>query len=320
MQPRSYALGLVAAATGLIAGVVGANLLIDPQGVFGTGLVPTAFNANSRYQMFVAYKKTAGRYDGLVFGSSRAANFPLDELGWKSNSVRYASFAVNAGQITDHLPVLEYVVTQKAARREPLRAVFLLLDIDNFKARSVTNRFIQTMLAPEVSGESAARFWWKNLTAIQFRAWRNSLQQIGRDSQTAPRAVAAEIAAQAVDRRSEGADFAQQLRILDRFVSLCRERGIALIVATSPLSGLNAAGRDPRELSDTVERISRIVPVWDFTQSDWLADQPQLWYDDLHFEPEVGRMMLARIFGDAMPPEWADFGRLVRPPSSATAP
>ena len=50
---------------------------------------------------------------------------------------------------------------------------------------------------------------------------------------------------------------------------------------------------------------------WDFTGADWLSDNPSYWLGDTaHFSPEVARMMLARIFGEPMPPGWERFGRL----------
>jgi hypothetical protein len=319
MTPRRYALRTIALLFGFFFSIVGVNLVIDPQGVFGTGLIPTTRDANSRYHTFAAYKQAAERYDGLAFGSSRAHSVPLDHLNRRTHGVNFASFAVNSGQITDHLPVLEYVVRQKATKGEPLRAVFLLIDADNFGVRSWTNRTIQSMLPPELTGESAGRFWWKNLTAIQPGAWRDSLRQFKRGPQASPSVPGQALLNRSAEPLPGRAELALQLKMLERFVALCREHGVSLTVATTPLNRGNASWSDQDSLAEVVEQISRIVAVWDFSRTEWLAGQPRFWLDTSHFNPEVGLMMLSRIFGGPMPPEWADFGELVRP-STAKAP
>ena len=63
----------MAAAFAAFLAVVAANLAIDPQMVFGTGLFGASLNPNDRYQRFLEYEANADRYDGLLLGSSRVA-------------------------------------------------------------------------------------------------------------------------------------------------------------------------------------------------------------------------------------------------------
>ena len=74
--------------------------------------------------------------------------------------------------ITDHLPALEYVLRDKAARGEKIKAALLLIDIDTFGKLPATNVNIDSFLPPELSGEHPARFWWRYLTVFQLRMWR----------------------------------------------------------------------------------------------------------------------------------------------------
>ena len=85
-----------------------------------------------------------------------------------------ANFSVNYGMVTDHLPVLEYLIREKAARGERLRSVLLMVDVDHFGKAPWTNSNLDGFLPPEVSGEHPARFWWRYLTAFQFRVWRTT--------------------------------------------------------------------------------------------------------------------------------------------------
>src|SRR5262245_55039973 len=68
MHPRTYALTLVAAGLSLFVGVVGANLILDPQYVFNTGLFSPTVHWNSRYARLTAYREAPQQYNGLLFG------------------------------------------------------------------------------------------------------------------------------------------------------------------------------------------------------------------------------------------------------------
>src|SRR5262249_30701097 len=93
-----------------------------------------------------------------------------------------------------------------------------------------------------------------------------------------------------------------------------REHGIRLTVATAPLNpALVALYDDASEFEEAVERISQVVPLWDFSLPAWPANRPELWRDLTHFRPELGRMMLDRMFDHAAPSAPKDFGRLRQP-------
>jgi hypothetical protein len=339
MHPRTYALSFVTLAAGLFLAVVGMNLAIDTQGVFGTGLLGKPLNPNVRYQRFVAYTTASNRYDGLLFGSSRAFDLlnPLQGM----DGATFADFAVQFGMITDHLPVLEYALREKAGKHERLRAVFLLLDADSIGDRPKTNRYLSTLLAPPVTGESRLRFWWRYLAAIQIGTWRGEIVRAWKKARAAEgldaAAASAPGPAEGGEARPAGGvrpnvrepelpeaepasgritarpDYARQLRLLQQFAALCKRHDVRLTVAIAPLSHEEGAKYDPAELTRVIDEVSRIVPVWDFTNSRWLAEHPELWADSRHFAPEVGRLMLARIFGDAALTVPSDFGWLRTP-------
>ena len=144
LAPKRYALALIAAAFTAFATVVAANVLIDPQRVFGLELFPNKRNENLRYARYLAYRKAEPQIGGLMFASSRGSGIPLDILSARSDGVRYADFTVGAGMVTDHLPVLERAIQDKAARGERLQHVFLMLDVDLLGERPSTNRHPQT--------------------------------------------------------------------------------------------------------------------------------------------------------------------------------
>src|SRR5262249_51405558 len=156
-------------------------------------------------------------------------------LSRRFDNLHFANFTVDAGTIADHLPMLEYVVKDKAARHESLRAVFLLLDVDSLGIEPQANRYIRTLHPPELTGERPARFWWRNLRGF---GWRGGRAVVWAAPAIRPRLrpapAAPEQPGQLMDagaeqhaRITDSPHFPRQLGRIQRFVELCREHGIA---------------------------------------------------------------------------------------------
>lgn len=335
MQARNYVLALSAIAVSLFLAVAIANFVIDPTGVFGTSLVPHRAAFNDRYARFSEYRSHPDRYDAVLFGSSRSWLLPFDEMSRHMGDVTLANFGVTVGMLTDHLAVLEYMLHNPPTVGRRIREIFLLLDVDSFGRRPFTNESLGFALPPAVTGESPPHFWWRNLIAIQPRFWRDALRNLVQQrASQAPRPIVQQqratlgmlsifsiaVRAQGLpERRADGDKnaaekitmrplYPQQLELWKRFVDLCRQHDIRLIVALSPLRRENVSNFDRSDLAKLIDDIARVAPVWDFTEAGWVADDGSLWMDESHFTPEVGRMIIARVFGDQMPPQWAAFG------------
>ncbi len=363
MPARRYACHVIFCAFFTFLCVVATNLLIDPQGVFGTGIFGASPNLNFRYASLKNYQKTSDRNDSLLFGSSRARAFSIPALSSRMEGGDFASFWFPDGTLVDFLPFLEYVANQKAAQGKHPKAVFLLLDMDFLGRRlEATHQAIQMMMPPGLPGQSAAEFWWKNLSAVVFRSWINTVKAYlrqapgsgtqARSSDTAfpslyeaatgregfapanvelvadgvPAADNADpSAADNVDPRTGDQlervtmrpDFPRHIQALERIVSLCRDNHIELVIATSPLSVEEMAEYNWTDMAKARDIVSRIAPIWYFSDTGHLLDRPELWDDPSHFKPVVADMMLRRIFGETVPDAWKSFGRYIgRPPAS----
>jgi len=342
VQARTYALTLSAVGLGLFLAVIATNFIINPTGVFGTNIFPRpAFN--DRYAKFNAYQLNRDRYDAVLFGSSRSYGVPFDELSRHMPETTLADFGVTGGTLTDHLAVLEYMLRNPPPAGKSIREIFLLLDADSFGQRPFTDESLQFALPPGLSGESLPHFLWRNLVAIQPKIWRNALKlraeqraaQASGGTGLQPRHLAMSRAislpstaarAQALpeggagdpaapEKITERPLYSLQLDMWRRFVDLCRQHDIRLIATLSPLSRAHESAFDRSDLAKVIDDIVRVAPVWDFTEAGWVAEDRGLWLDTIHFRAEIGRMMIARIFGDSMPPRWTEFGRF-RPQQS----
>ena len=310
MRPKIFASLLLALAGGLFAATAVANVVFDPQGVFSTGVFPQ-LNPNTRYRRFLAYRRAAADVDGLLFASSRGRAFDLVLLARRMGVREVANFSVPFGLLTDHVAFLEYVLRDKARRGERIKAVLLVIDADHFGKAPWTNVNIDSFLPPPVSGETAAYFWWRYLTAFQYRTWQASIAA-KRNSDALSQAEAdrepvAVPAPSHVRAKTPRPDFQHQIALLQRFADLCRDNGVALTVATSPLSGANADALDRDELKFIVAQIGKVVPVWDFTAPSPLARRKDLWLDASHYVEAVGTMMIDRMY---LADSRGEFGRL----------
>jgi hypothetical protein len=328
MRPRPFALALLTAAAAVLAATVAANILLDPQRVFGTPLVGIDENANYRYLRLRQYQAAAGTVDALLFASSRGRAFAPDITAQSMGARAVGKFDVTAGMMTDHLPALQYVLRDKAARGERIKEVLLLLDVDSFGKLPATNVNIDSFLPPEESGEHPVRFWWRYLTVFQLRMWRGMLAERWRGQRSArpmPSLVVAGFgptqlrlaSAMAVPPTVPRAkllvatrpNLAAHVELVRQFAALCRGHGVALTVATTPMRADARSLYEPEDLRGVVERLSRVVPLWDFTEGDRIATNPDYWDDFSHFNGSVAGMMLVRMYGGP-PSSVGDFGVL----------
>jgi len=308
MRARIFVSLTIAGIAAVFGATIAANVLVDPQGVFGSKLVTFHSNPNMRYQALRTYSQSPAAYDAVMFGSSRANAFDLEMLAERFGVRGVVSFAVPFGLLSDHLPALEFLIRDQAQRGDPLKAVFLVLDPDFFGQQPWTNINIDSFLPPPIGGATPVRFWWRYLTVLQFRNWRSDVRDALRGPHDEPAQPRLDLSSPVTLRP----DLARQLSMLERFVTLCREHGIRLVAVTSPLSRTVAERHSGAQLDRVVEEIGRITPVWDFGRPAWLSERPEYWLDRGHYRPIVARMIVDRAFGlETSAPD--DFGHLVGP-------
>jgi hypothetical protein len=210
-----------------------------------------------------------------------------------------------------------------------------------FGTKPWTNVNIDSFLPPEVSPESASRFFWRYLTAFQYRTWRQNLWEPERKAALQPPSSEVPTNPQGVVSTSQqprplqtddsaapqqskpvnsGAsapdpattkivirpDIEHQFALLREFVRVCEQNAISLTIAAAPLKRTN--GTDLNEVHSIVRRIAEIAPIWDFSPPGAATDPLDLWLDGSHFSRQVGSMMIERIY-DGTPK--GEFGELI---------
>jgi hypothetical protein len=350
MTPKSYSITILAGLAAVFFGTMAANIVFDPEYVFRTNIFPKDPNRNERIESLRRYQASAEQTDALLFSSSRGSFFDLEQLRTKMGANHVTSFAISFGLITDHLPALEYVLKDKQARGQNLKAVFLLLDLDFFGKMPWTNNNLNSLLPPELDGGSSVAFWWRHLTAFQYKSWRDVIRLARSDgfssntsATEAPAVLQGELVLHAhpqieatdippPDDRDAGKHFPptvredfrrafnsirpdmdRQLGMLRKFVELCAANNVRLTVAVSPMTRKNVDTHEAGYLDKLSARLSRVVSLFDFNAAYTLADRPRFWEDFSHFDDEVAATMLNRVFS---PSEPSGFGLYRKPGQS----
>ncbi len=322
MTYRRYALWLIALPFAAIAVVISVNLVLDPQGVFGTGLFPPAVPHNIRYKQFEHYLKHRDGYDTLVFGSSRSAAIETQEIERLLPGAKVAHMGAPAGIPSEYVAILERIIEDKARARRRLSTILIFLDYDLMRARPLHQQGLSARPHPAVSGESRFQFFLQHAVAVQWHAWRDVVRPKRRPrfagsprSMTAHHGLPADtfrgtrfagivlssIEASGYDGKKvsaiERGRIKAQISALKRIAAMCRRHDIRLIVAANPLnrSVVNQAGLDVIDYA--AARVAETLPVWDFGHPDWLSNRRELWEDMSHFSAEVGRAMLGQLLG-----------------------
>jgi hypothetical protein len=332
MKSRGYSITFIAGAVLFFVLTLGANVVLDPEAVFGTTMFPRKLNANERVFKLRKYEAVAAATDAVLFSSSRGNLLRPRLLVQGMQASHFLSASMSYGMISDHLPLLKFILHDKASRPVKLKHVFLLLDTDFFGRQPWTDHNINSFLPPDLSGESAGRYWWRYLTAFQYRLWRDVIRANGA-SGAAMAGGSLPLDSQDAGDNGDGQAFArqpdvevsedyrlawnrlrpdlkQQLRQLQEFVALCRANNVELTVVASPQRRIALHLNDPEEISRITGLIGQITPIWDFNSPPLIADEGEYWLDNSHFDKNAGDIMLDRIFARAVPPAFAEWGQL----------
>lgn len=100
------------------------------------------------------------------------------------------------------------------------------------------------------------------------------------------------------------------MRSVTAIRDMCQAAGVNFMVVTAPMYYDHFTCFSQKDVETFYTSLAEVTPYWDFTVSS-VSREPRYFYDATHFRNCVGKMALARIFGDDSVYIPEDFGAYV---------
>ncbi|NLM45843.1 MAG: polysaccharide deacetylase family protein [Firmicutes bacterium] len=320
----------------LIAFAIAAfNYYTDPFGAFGDRFLAWHsfnFTQNPRVAKIAYLDRHHTAYDSYLIGSSSTSSFPVELLNKYLHASFYNLFMYGA-DIYDVLRTVSYV-----ANNYEVKNIVLNLGVLNAEKYMLETNPLTDNLHAKTEGAPLLPFYAKYLFANP-RYGLEKLQSRKEDSYLPQVFDVFNVATGAYDKSLRDIERIQdlpsylerypvfrdypynryELPYSDEFIAsvreikeICEARNINLLVIFFPLYHEHAVLFDYEQLADIYTRLAQITSFWDFSVHPVNAD-PRFFYDATHFRNDMGRMALAKIFGDETVYVPEGFGTLVTP-------
>lgn len=346
-NPRRYLAVAGLTLAGFAALLATFNIGVDAFDVFGTLRgQPVPVRLTTSVRTAKAYALRQAQADCLVLGTSRA-DYGLRATAMGADCRAPYDAAIPLANIYENRRYLEHALAQG-----PVRRVFVALEEVMFRDAPLINEDYDEARLSVHSGGEPATYPYNELTglALGYDALMRNVRMLRKPrepvitakGERVPEMLEAELVKISVNRAAReqfvylgtvmGAPTAfpaegsltRGLAELDRILALCREHGIELRLAFSPihadfhamLMDLGLHGeflRWKREViarADAARAAGSNVELWDFAQINAVTTEPvpargdregrmQWYWESTHFKPALGDLVMDQVYGRA---------------------
>lgn len=327
MNSKRWCVLSIAAAFCAVLAVVIFNVLTDPFGVFGSEWYSYSETNNPRVAKIEYLKKNHDKYDSYIIGCSSTSSYPVEDLN-RYMDARFYNLIMYGADMYD----VEQTVYYVGENYEMKNLVVNLYIANGFDYNYEPDRLTGSM-HHDVDGSSKLGFYFKYAFAnpqysfAKLKAEKHDrylsesfdvfLEDSGAYDKRKRDAEHISDLEEYYERYPAFADypvgdyplskFGENAESLMRIREFCEDRGINLIVVNAPIYYDYFKCIPRSDIEKFYETIAQKVDFWDFSVSS-VSLEPRYFYDETHFRNDVGRMALARIFGDSSVYVPADFG------------
>ena len=296
------------------------NILIDPFGVFGDPILDWySYNEtnNPRVAKLAWLDEHYGQYDSYVIGSSSAASYSVEELNGYLDASFYNLFVYGC-DTKDYRDFAAYILEHYTVKN-----LVLNLGINEANTYDTGEGDLNDQMHAKASGGNLPLFyleyaltttrqsvekltsWFQDTELPQsfdvFLADSGCYDKRVRDVEKIGDPAVYEAAYSGVFPNWKGSEqlpyVAECARMVADIRDMCAERGINLIVITSPVYVGQWNAYDETALRAYKTALADVVDYWDFSYTPISFDS-RYFYDSTHFRNAVGTMVLAEIFGN----------------------
>ena len=306
------------------------NAAADPFGVFGDDWYSYNITNNPRVGKIEYLKKNHEKYDSYIIGCSSTSSYPAEALNEYLDASFY-NMIMYGGDMLD----VERTAYYLAENYEVKNLVVNIYISNGVNYDEESDKMTQSMHA-DVDGSSKLLFYLKYAFAdpqyalAKLRARKNDKYLPEAFDVFNEETGAYDKRERDAEKVSDMESFLEDYPVfaaypqaeyhlpkyrecaqsLGRVRDFCDEKGINLIFVNAPLYYEYFLSFEQDEVERYYSAMAQEIDFWDFSVSSVSLD-PRYFYDATHFRNDVGRMALARVFGDDSRYVPQDFGTLV---------
>ena len=324
----------------LLAGLVaGFNVLTDPFGVFGDRVLRwwSYDMTNNPRTAKIGWLEEHGReYDSYIIGCSATSSFPVEQLNEYFdadfyNMIMYGADMLDVEQtcrwLMDNATVKNLVLNIYIDNgsfydaEEDSRTLNLHEKVDGGDKLSFYGRYLFSNVRYGAAKLKALKNdTWLSQPFDVFNARTGAYDKLARDAEpigSMEDYLAAYPAFADYPHWGHSLDKAEAcMESVAAIRDMCARAGVNFVVVTSPVYIEYFKDFDRAEVERFCTALAEVTPFWDFSVSS-VSYEPRYFYDETHFRNDVGRMALARMFGDDSVYVPVDFGVYVTPDNVA---
>jgi len=329
MQFRTYARQLIVAVLLTIGMLASTNLVVDPYGVFNTGVLPVAVEPSTYYNKIRHLEKNPRKYSGFILGSSAIGFTPTTIVEQYLPGIRFYNLWVSSATQYENLAHLKYLIKAQSPQ-----VIYLQVDLNlGLTAYRHGHSQYARRLHPVVEGENLAAFLFEYLTVFPIDRLRDKIsanlagrQQVALTDFTNTGTVVAKrqdalIAADPKGyvkhmptfhshhvRTVRGRQTKRSIDAIRSMHELCRQHRVRLIVFIHPEHQMDMDGILLYDYLDFLKQLTEVTGYWDFSGYNTVTKNDFMYYEPGHYMPAVSRLIAARIFNDGTIDVPKDFG------------
>ena len=307
------------------------NYLIDPFGVFHTGLLEKSKSLNERVVKIDYLNKNKEKYNAFMLGSSTMGTTDPKVLEKYVKDSKFYNLTCSSSNMYDFKMLIKYLL------KEDFDVKNLYLQIDLTSMREYGKHPNQAQKHHyAVTDDSVWKFYLEYLTIFPFDAMKAKVMMYLTNADATKfdvensgmwfvkhkdmaRAkdleayIANEPSFKKRSRRTRGEEKNIDAIISDyqEIVKLCEEKGVNLTVLTTAYNHLRMDAFKINDVLSFVKRLATYHDIWYFSGYNSVTNDDRNFYEVNHYIPKIGALKAARIYHDSAVDVPKDFGVLV---------
>jgi hypothetical protein len=282
------------------------NLILDPYSVLRKDFKHMIICPNERIVKTDHILKNPGKYDSLIFGSSRVSQVPVDVInratGWRCYNMSFAS-----GVVVECRDTMKLLIRRGVS----IKNVIVGLDYFSFQSLPPANQ-VRTMMYPD-SLWGAVKMYYTFLTLepdtsilheVRFdgtNAFYDITEGGGYDLIRKERDIR-------LHPEKHPARFAQPIMVvctrrlpetmdeIRDIIELCAKNNITLKFFFNPGHASSYLCDDMEFMNSVRKQLAAITDYWDFTRPGPVTMDNFNYSDIIHYRKNVGKMVMERMF------------------------